>query len=94
MKKYNINEYVYVKLTEEGKRLLEEFYDSMGLIGEIKTLFPTTRGGYTRFQLYEIALIFGKHLYNGSTTQLFFNNDLVFDDNHLRDTNILAKKPR
>lgn len=76
MKKLNINESVWVKLTEEGTRNLKLHYDKIkeGLPPRAKLAYKppkrkTDEEGYTEFQLWELANIFGEQMYNGNQNQ-------------------------
>ena len=53
--KFNVNNYVRVKLTEVGKNILEA--------EEIKYL--PDEEGFVRFQMWELMQIFGNHMWNG-----------------------------
>jgi hypothetical protein len=66
---FNINNYVRVKLTKEGRSLLHEtheiyqnLYPAAGIPDlEIAVDFE----GYTKFQFHELMRIFGREMYNG-----------------------------
>ena len=61
---FNINWNAKVKLTNEGKKILAEY-----LGGKIPDWFIQSYNegnGYFRFQLHELANIFGQELYNGN----------------------------
>ena len=57
---FNVNEHVQVKLTDDGIKILRGYYnynmDKSYSIGN----------GWYRFQLHELAHIYGEHLYNGN----------------------------
>jgi hypothetical protein len=54
--KFNINNYVKVKLTPMGKEILKETYFEN---------IAEDDNGWSRWQLWELMLIFGKHLHMG-----------------------------
>lgn len=69
---FNINNYVKVKLTEEGKYIYYHHFDDMneGILKQGgKPLNPIEleydNDGYVEFQLWHLMKIFGKHLFNG-----------------------------
>lgn len=76
MRKLNLNDYVYVHLTEEGLKVLKERYEALKAkypyIGPYYDR-PIDDDGYTRFQLWELMEIFGEYIK--------FNARLVFDPN-------------
>ena len=62
----NINEPVWVKLTEEGKTVYNKHYTDLKLNPDD---YPpkTNLAGYTQFQHWELMSIFGSAAYNGCT---------------------------
>lgn len=64
--KFNINDNVYVKLTNEGKRAYQEYrskYD-LNALG-IKAPTVKKENGYSVFQMWEVMQIFGPYIYMG-----------------------------
>jgi hypothetical protein len=62
-KLFNINDYVKVRLTDKGMKVLADHYG-----GEIPEWFVNyMEDGWTKFQLWDLASIFGENLYNGCT---------------------------
>lgn len=68
-KEFNINEYVYVKLTDYGKEILKErrktlneVLISKGIEPFTNDLVKTDKDGYTQFQLWELMSIFGNFI--------------------------------
>jgi hypothetical protein len=59
VKEFNINSYVYVKLTDAGKEILKNLYPTL-----IHT-YTSNEFGWSRWQLHELMNIFGRHVYNG-----------------------------
>jgi hypothetical protein len=64
--KFNINDYVRVKLTDHGRKILDDQHT------EFKKVMPSAEpihkpdeDGWCKFQLWELMSIFGQHLYNG-----------------------------
>lgn len=76
--KFNINDYVKVRLTERGREMLKEYWG-----GKVPDWFEDYSEGneYYRFQLHEFANIFGKELYNGNSnlpfeTEIYFSQEV------------------
>lgn len=60
--KHNINDHIYFKLTDYGKRQLlatKRFASPQHLI------YQTYRDGFNRLQVWEFMAIFGEYLYMG-----------------------------
>ena len=58
----NFNDPVWIKITPAGERILEEYYKALNVKApELKR----DAEGFTEMQLWEVALIFGKEMYNG-----------------------------
>lgn len=70
---FNINNYVWVKLTELGKEILKKNHDELQTLikqsGGKNTfdfnLPETNENGYSKFQLWALMVEFGNHLYLG-----------------------------
>lgn len=81
----NINDNVWVQLTKEGIAVHNEHYEeiakySNGLV-KAKNYKPViTIYGYTKYQLWELAHIFGGVLYNGSVISPFKKNIIHYSD--------------
>lgn len=62
--KFNLNDLVKVKLSDRGKELVKKYYGSHSF-----DWFEVNHegDGYYRFQLHELASIFGKELRFGSS---------------------------
>jgi len=73
MKKFNINDFVKVKLTKRGREVYLD-HCVFGAIKPIKTINIDVNG-YTVFQLWSLMSIFGEHMVNG--------NDIMFDGVHI-----------
>ena len=70
MIKFNINDYVWVRLTDEGKKQLKKQEDSLELkmpgVDFKNYLIPCEDSdGWSRWQLWELMYYFGNELYNG-----------------------------
>lgn len=73
---FNINDHVYVKLTDVGKERLKKNYveycdhlRSMGGSYPFEFSLPTEdENGWSRWQLWELMNEFGSHLYTGCPT--------------------------
>lgn len=88
-KTLNTNDYVKVKLTSDGIKLLKSQYNemlkqmpslarkSMGPFEEPKT----DEEGYSEFQLWELMHHFGEYMYNGNPNPPFFNNIKITEEN-------------
>ncbi len=82
MKNLNINSDVWIKLTNEGKRILELYdVDSHGNKIEMNR---KVKNGYTKFQLWEVMHFFGNNLYNGNIC-LPFETNIKIDEKALKD---------
>jgi hypothetical protein len=84
MKKYidfNINNDIKVEITEEGKKILQNFYWGGE---EIPIWFNKNyidEDGWYIFPLHEICLLFGSYLYNGNNNLPFKTNiKLIIED--------------
>jgi len=83
MKTVNINDQVYVTLTPEGQKILQEKYEKSFLV--VKDVFKDARelvenqhkagGGKYCFVLWELCSIFGPHMYNGC--KIPFENNIL-----------------
>lgn len=69
----NMNEYVWVRLTEDGHLTYLDFYLNLGIEPPSLYIF----NGWARFQIWELMYIFGADCYHGSRTQ-FEGNLLRF----------------
>ena len=59
----NFNDQVWVKVTPDGERVREEYYESFNIRApELKR----DEEGWTRMQLYEVAHFFGSEMYHGN----------------------------
>ena len=89
----NINDYVKVKLTDEGKKIFNEFYadlfkgyhNSNELSKKAEEQLHTDKDGYVKFQIHEFMNIFGEHTTVGSlpvceTNTLFFEVNNEYED--------------
>lgn len=63
----NLNDEVLVKVTPEGETAYQEYYRAVfkGSSVDIPTL-ERDADGYSRMQLWEVANIFGPHMYMGA----------------------------
>lgn len=86
----NINDYVYVQLTDVGKQIYYDFYDyydklSVSSFGAPK--LKEDKDGYTGFQIWEFMQIFGSKVYMGMVGSPFKNNILQFrGDSSVRES--------
>lgn len=73
--KFNINNYVKVKLTEKGKKVLKKQHDELEKLCKSIGKFhepETDENGYTKFQLWDLMRTFGSYIGLGM-------NDLCFE---------------
>ena len=70
--KINVNIMTEVKLTDYGKKILEDYNTRLGFIPIIKER--------KRFQLWEVMSIFGKSMYNGNPEVPFIDNLIYFNE--------------
>ena len=82
---FNINHNVYVKLTDEGRRLHRKAHDE--LHDHIRTVTPKhltaypyeyhppaeDEDGWSKWQLWELMASFGAHMHNGCTVPFELN---------------------
>lgn len=64
----NINDFCWVRLTDEGLSVARD---------EIK-IYGRPKGQWTRFQVWHLMAIFGPHM-GMSSPQYFLGNEIVFD---------------
>lgn len=67
----NTNDYVWIRLTDVGRRMLRENYDRLffgfpDLVKAHPFTLPTEVNGWTRMQLWHVANEFGRGMYNGA----------------------------
>lgn len=75
---FNINDYVWLKLTELGQRIYREYWDEV-LPDEVEKPSLHTVNGYYRLLLWEAMEIFGQHMHIGGDlpfeTKVWFGMD-------------------
>ena len=79
--KFNVNNTVMVKLTDEGMKILEDQYNEMRkYIPSLREWEPprVDEDGYTRFQLWSLMSKFGNSISLGSV--LPFDCEIIFPD--------------
>lgn len=64
MIKYNMNDYVLLKLTEEGRKIYAKQVEQRFAIAAAEV----EKAGWIRLQLWEVMNIFGANCFNGSST--------------------------
>lgn len=77
MKKFNLNHYVYVKLNDRGKGIIEEDPTHS------KYTKPD-KDGFYKFQLWEFMTVFSPHL-NMETDIISEENSLFFNEKDFQD---------
>ena len=79
-KAVNLNDYVWVKLTETGERMWAEYWSEIpGCRGVPASVRHTDEHGRTQFQLHELMLIFGRVMFNGTGSFPFEVNAVWFE---------------
>lgn len=82
--KFNINDYVKVKLTAKGKEILisneERLRKEYKIVPELTIKYD--ENGYTSFQMWELMSLFGESIYLGTTIP--FEVDIIIDDAYLQ----------
>lgn len=78
-RQFNINDYVWVKLTEKGRQLYrDEYYRLMKEYPKIEE----DKEGYSRWQMWDLMQTFGS--FCGLGSPLPFETDVFFDDKTLK----------
>lgn len=72
----NVNEYVYVRLTEAGRGLERAWYRQLKLDPD-KHIRPAELGGWRQFHLYELMNVFGPEMYVGALDAMFVDNEVL-----------------
>lgn len=86
MKKFNINEYVWVKLTDLGKKHWENDFNKYPVKGyDFITHYNsyTESNGYTKFQLHVLMELFGEKLTNGFANM--FETNILLEEEKLEE---------
>ncbi len=88
MKEFNLNQYVGVKFTEEGLKILESHHNE--LLKQMPPEAAETVGpfvapevdeeGYSQIQLGKLMHLFGKYMFVGNPTVLFDMNIKISDE--------------
>lgn len=80
--KFNINNYVKVKLTDKGKDIYFHRHDEINAHYKKKVIKPSypkaDDDGYTKFQLWNLMEIYGKYCTLGS--ELPFDSEIIFEE--------------
>lgn len=79
---FNINEYVWVKLTPHGEKIWRaDRKQYMDHLPDWATLPEPDADGFHKFQLWALMNLFGEHCYNGGEncfeTTIHFNNETL-----------------
>ncbi len=84
MKSFNLNNYVYVKLTDKGRDIYYHQYDH---IQGIKPSYPKEdNNGYFKEQLWQLMKTFGKHMSMGFDQP--FSTDIIFEEAYLKEVKL------
>ncbi len=96
--KYNLDDYVGVKLTKRGREIYKEFYDNL-----VKDMSDDAKKrilnyeplkddeGYLKLQLWELMNIFGRNLITGAETP-FEEKEIKLYDEKLEKEEESARK--
>ena len=82
----NINDQIKVKLTSQGKSILDKYItEQLEKVSYLNlpadyTPYRADSRGYIKFTFWEFTDIFGGHFWNGGP-QLLENNEIIFDVN-------------
>jgi hypothetical protein len=76
----NLNDYVWVILTEDGIGIYNEYFRKLGISERNMVKLKTNQHGETRFQIWELMGFFGNDMFNGSPKQPFKRNRLFFSE--------------
>ena len=84
--KYNINDYIKVKLNDVGKEIfyhrydaLNSYYKNHGMEDIIKPRYPEEDiDGYTKFQIWEFMKLYGEYVVMGRN--LLFETEIIIED--------------
>ena len=83
--KFNINDYVWVKITPEGRKIMNDRLAKLSRFSPV-SLKPleisVDRSGFTKFQLWDLMSIFGEHIYNGCNVP--FETDIRFSSKDIK----------
>ncbi|MFW6030796.1 MAG: hypothetical protein ACOCRO_11185 [Halanaerobiales bacterium] len=79
--KFNINDYVKVKLTDKGNQVLKNQHYLLnrltnGLFGEYEEK-ETDENGYTKFQMHELFTVFSGYIRPGEMILPFETNIII-----------------
>lgn len=92
MKKFNINDFIKVKLTDLGTDIFYHQYDELNkFYGRemIKPHYPNVdKEGFTEFQLHEFMNLFGKYMVNGFDL-VIENNSIYICEEDLEDCDVI-----
>ena len=78
---FNVNDRATVRLTEHGKRILEEYHEPVRLSPKTHAYFRKQweTDGPVEFAVWELMNIFGPVLYMGSTQVPVVNNRITVE---------------
>ena len=82
MKNLNINSYVWIKLTDEGKKMVEA--KEVDIHGKPIPIKRRTKNGYTEFHLGEVMNYFGEKM-TISNQKLPFDTNIKINEKDLKD---------
>lgn len=79
--KFNVNQYVKVRLTDYGRKIHKEDHDKLNsLFGDPNWEYHKVQedeNGWSKWQLWDLMRAFGKHCYNGCKPPFDTNIEIV-----------------
>ena len=86
--KLNINDRIKVRLKTAGEKIhFDYYYKYLQNTRPLKECLPKEdEEGYTQYQIWEFAQIFGEHLYNGAEQVIKDNEIVIVGDGQKRFT--------
>ena len=90
MKKFNLNDYIKVKLTDYGKDIYFHKLDVLIteyplLRDQLKPCFPETdENGFTEFQMWEFIQLYGPYIYLGAEN-VIEDIEIYIDEKYLKE---------
>ncbi len=78
--KFNVNNYVRVRLTEVGKKiLLKEYEEDKKFYPDLTYRYEPDAEGFVKFQMWDLMQIFGVHMGNGC--DIPFETNIELEEN-------------
>ena len=89
----NTMQYIGVKLSKDGRKVLNDFYKRLypNKVVNLSFIHYTDSEGFTKFQVWEVAQIYQDYLYGNSSINPFDSNEVKIY-NHIKDDYGLSRK--